>query len=73
MSPADERELRERLHEEYERVLAGCTGKQLFPSHDVAMRRIHNEDTRKTCRPYRCQNCDGWHIGSRGKLINWLR
>lgn len=49
---------------------SGCLGKQLFTSlplaRDVARRTSRNNSA--PVQPYRCAQCDGWHVGNRNKF-----
>jgi hypothetical protein len=58
-------------------VRPGCTGKQPFPTRDLAVkvtrrarrnkRRRHGDGEDWTPEPYRCPYCRCWHLG-RGRL-----
>lgn len=47
----------------------GCTGKNRYPDQESAFVgcQRHRKDFGVNMKPYRCQFCNGWHIGHSGK------
>jgi hypothetical protein len=44
----------------------GCTSKAVYVSRREAMSRVrHGRSVGSGLHPYRCQWCDGWHLGHR--------
>lgn len=45
---------------------SGCSGKERFDSHTLAMSVLHRRRKHKGSAPggaYRCEFCAGWHLG----------
>lgn len=45
-------------------IAAACVGKHRFDTPQAAYKAIHRT-TAATVRPYRCEHCGGFHLGSR--------